>query len=573
MLTESNKKEKGFNILEHLPSKPESIAVTLFIIAMAAYYFWRMVTLTPWYDELYTYYTFISKGPVYAAIHWPVPNNHVGYSVLSAIMDLSGNSYIGLRGVSYICAIVNLVLIYKIAGKYMSYWMPFATVIIYAGFRIVNDLSVQGRGYTLATTCFLTAILCLIDICMMGKVKLSTYVWFVISLSYGLYVVPTSIYWVIPLCIAGGLYLLINGLRTKGVKDKGFWTSSYMLKLKSLVIAGVCAMLVTLVLYSIIWLAIGCNYLTDDADSIFYGQGHFYTLLHAPFKSYATGIHLMTSTSYIQGSGRAGFLTGLANYFLYLFNYFLNGKGALIIIFVLLALLILITQCIRHFQYSKTLMNLIYICCIVFVPIMLFLQGNLPYLYLRIFSYMGVLVAFAFTTVFEFIINKSNTFYNRIRGFSTEAENTENLYTDIVNVRLSENNKWYESAGVYIPFVFVAISFCFIFTASDYHAQLGSRENNLNNALYMADVNSRSNICVTDYEEQYLLKFGWDIDCDNTEIEGSDMVIINKCMLTENYYGDDAYLYFVNFDSIPWDYISENLIKIYENDEFVLFVK
>jgi len=140
-----NQQDYFLNILSKLPGKPESIAVTLFILAMAAYYFWRLIYLTPWYDELYTYYTFISRGPVYAAIHWPVPNNHVGYSVLSAILDLFGNSYIGLRGVSFICAVANLILIYKIAGKYMSYWMPFATVLIYSGFRIVNDLSVQGR--------------------------------------------------------------------------------------------------------------------------------------------------------------------------------------------------------------------------------------------------------------------------------------------------------------------------------------------------------------------------------------------------------------------------------------------
>jgi hypothetical protein len=31
---------------------------------MAIYYGWRMFALTPWYDELYTYYYFISRGPV-----------------------------------------------------------------------------------------------------------------------------------------------------------------------------------------------------------------------------------------------------------------------------------------------------------------------------------------------------------------------------------------------------------------------------------------------------------------------------------------------------------------------------
>jgi hypothetical protein len=568
-----NQQDYFLNILSKLPGKPESIAVTLFILAMAAYYFWRLIYLTPWYDELYTYYTFISRGPVYAAIHWPVPNNHVGYSVLSAILDLFGNSYIGLRGVSFICAVANLILIYKIAGKYMSYWMPFATVLIYSGFRIVNDLSVQGRGYSLSTTCFLVAILCMSDICMLGNVKKSTFVIFVISLSYGLYTVPTSVYWVIPLCIAGGIYLLINGFRIGKLSDKSFWVSSYIIRLKSLIISGVVAAVITVILYSIIWLAIGCNYLTDDPTSTYYGNGHFYTLLHAPFLSYATGIHLMTSTSYIQGSGRDGILLNMPEYFVYLFNYFLNGFGVVLFVAVLIALIILLVQCIRHFQYSKTLLNLIYICCILFVPIMLFLQGNLPYLYLRIFSYMAFLVAFGIANIFEFIINHSNKLYNRKRGYDKEPEGTDIIYTDIVDIKLSDDNKWYETAGVYIPFAFVAICFCLLFLFGDYHGQLGEREHYLYEALSMADVDLRQNICVTDFEEQYLLKFAYDIDCENTVIEGSDMVIIDKCMIKENYDGADAYLYFTNHDSIPWDYINNTLIKKYENEEFVLYVK
>ncbi|MDE7133455.1 MAG: hypothetical protein K2O65_16970, partial [Lachnospiraceae bacterium] len=62
----------------------EATVFILFILGLAVYYGWRMFALTPWYDELYTYYYFISRGPVYAAIHWPLPNNHIGYSVLSA---------------------------------------------------------------------------------------------------------------------------------------------------------------------------------------------------------------------------------------------------------------------------------------------------------------------------------------------------------------------------------------------------------------------------------------------------------------------------------------------------------
>ena len=99
---------------------------------MAVYYGIRMFALTPWYDELYTYYYFISKGPVYAAIHWPLPNNHVGYSVLSGFLNLFGNSVIGLRGMSYLAALLNQVLLYRIGRKCFSYGWSLVCVLLYS---------------------------------------------------------------------------------------------------------------------------------------------------------------------------------------------------------------------------------------------------------------------------------------------------------------------------------------------------------------------------------------------------------------------------------------------------------
>ena len=94
----------------------ETILFLVFLNAMAIYYGWRMFALTLWYHELYTYYYFISRGPVYAAIHWPLPNNHVGYSVLSGFLNLFGNSAISLRGISWISSLVSIGILFAI-GK------------------------------------------------------------------------------------------------------------------------------------------------------------------------------------------------------------------------------------------------------------------------------------------------------------------------------------------------------------------------------------------------------------------------------------------------------------------------
>ena len=68
--------------------------IIILAVLAAVIYVQGMFLNGPWYDELYTYYYFVSRGPVYAAIHWPVPNNHVGYSVISSLLNIFGNSYL-----------------------------------------------------------------------------------------------------------------------------------------------------------------------------------------------------------------------------------------------------------------------------------------------------------------------------------------------------------------------------------------------------------------------------------------------------------------------------------------------
>ena len=133
----------------------------LFFLVMAVYYGRRMFLLTPWYDELYTYYYFISRGPVYAAIHWPLPNNHVGFSALSACLGIFGCAPVALRGVSYLCSLGSLVLLYRISKKVLEEGLALIPVFLFAGMYMVNQLAVQGRGYALVTFCYLSALLTL----------------------------------------------------------------------------------------------------------------------------------------------------------------------------------------------------------------------------------------------------------------------------------------------------------------------------------------------------------------------------------------------------------------------------
>ena len=133
-------KERKWNRLSR-----EDVVFLLFFLAMAVYYGWRLFALTPWYDELYTYYYFISRGPVYAAIHWPLPNNHVGYSVLSGCLMLFGNAAIALRGVSYLSSLAAMYLLYQTGKKLFGKELALMPVFLFAGMNLVNQLAVRSE--------------------------------------------------------------------------------------------------------------------------------------------------------------------------------------------------------------------------------------------------------------------------------------------------------------------------------------------------------------------------------------------------------------------------------------------
>lgn len=192
----------------------------LLMLVMAVYYARRMFLLTPWYDELYTYYYFISRGPVYAAIHWPLPNNHVGYSTLSACLGIFGCAPVALRGVSFLCSLGSLVLLYRISKKYLEEGLALIPAFLFAGMYMVNQLAVQGRGYALVTFCYLTSLATLYAIVAEKKNNKSNYIMFGASLVIALWAIPSSLYVVMPVCLVGGfLRVFRQGLQAAFTAD------------------------------------------------------------------------------------------------------------------------------------------------------------------------------------------------------------------------------------------------------------------------------------------------------------------------------------------------------------------
>lgn len=505
---------------------------------MAIYYGFRMFLLTPWYDELYTYYYFISRGPVYAAIHWPLPNNHVGYSVLSGFLNLFGSSVLGLRGVSYIAALANLILLYIIGRKCFSFGWSFCCVVLYSCMNLVNQLAVQGRGYTLAAACFLTAVHMIQKIGWNEKEEtkkdIKYYALFSVSLTLGLYILPSSVYWVLPVCVAGGLFFLFYKKRKSFVR---------------LVISSILAAWHTVFLYIILWLAIGSNLLSKAADGQFYGRGHIDIIRSAPFLAIRTGMDYMLATPYIQSVQREGYFLRLLGWLRLLFGLYYPRAGTFLLIVTGAALVFAILRGRKEYKEGgkERFFPLLFASVgLLLIPVFLTIQCALPYF--RVFSYAGALVAALLCMAMQYIAEGC------LRGREGRTASFVRQY----------------AAAIVCTLLAIVL-----LLSKGYNSEYGMSEYYARDAFDKADILAGEKLCVTDCYQQYLLKFYYGVECENTNIEEADLVLLHKEMIVPRGEEEDGFRweFYHTYDSIPWDVVENTLMPVYENEEYILYRK
>ena len=217
--------------------------------------------------------------------------------MLSACLTVFGSPAVALRGVSYLCSLFSLTLLYRIGKKRIKGAAALIPVFLFAGINIVNQLAVQGRGYALVTFCYLMAVYELQKMAEEKEERLSGYVLFSGALLMALWAIPSSVYMVLPVCIAGGFYFLLSGKKKK---------------LFHLILASLASAAGTAFLYGLLWLAIGSNLLAKTEGSLYYGMGHFQILRKAPIQALREGIDYMLASPYIQSVPREGFLARFA---------------------------------------------------------------------------------------------------------------------------------------------------------------------------------------------------------------------------------------------------------------------
>ncbi len=359
----------------------------------------------------------------------------------------------------------------------------------------------------------------------------------------------------LPLYLMAGLYLLINGIRTRKMVRE--WRRNlYMQHLIQVVIQGVCAAVLTTMLYLLIWLAIGSNLMVKDPTSPVSGWSHGSAILHHPLACAMTGIRYMLATPYIQSVPREGYLPRLREYMVTLMAYDLPFAAYPLLIICVLGVLLMLAHCVMHFENSRTGFYVLTIGSLVMIPVMLFAQAKLPYY--RVFSYASVLVAITVTAVLEHILSMSIRLVRRFRKLEP--------------VELQQDDNVWRLRPSMIPALLILILFGVRAFSPDFTQQLGAREHQIYQIFSMADPTNAENPCTLDVDQTYLLKYGWKIDCQNHNIEGSDLVILDRTLMDPEAESPDRWKLENDLRNIPWSYL-EGLNLTYENKDFILFTK
>ena len=520
--------------------KPKITAQTrvflLFLIVMAVYYGERMFLLTPWYDELYTYYYFISRGPVYAAIHWPLPNNHVGYSALSACLGIFGCAPVALRGVSYLCSLGSLILLYRVSKKCIAEEIALIPVFVFAGMYMVNQLAVQGRGYALVTFCYLSALSALYAIVAEKKNNKWYYIAFGVSLVLALWAIPSSLYVVMPLCMIGGFGLLLD-------RDFG--------RLLRLVIVSLISAVCTAGLYGILWLAIGSNLLSKTPDSPFYTAGHVDIILHAPFRALFEGIAYMLDTPYIQSMTRQEFWEQAAHWLRTLFGTQLSPGAGLWgnVMCVLLPAGILTAVVFLVRKPKKLFWEWYFVLTALSLALALMIQCKLPYQ--RVFSFLGVWAAL----LIGWLVQQLVVLFKKFPGIPYRTA-------------IGKGCK----ALVYIV---AGVSWAFVLADMTAYSM---RDELLADAYEQIAIEDTDVVAVTDCDQEYLLLYLYGLRDEQVtrEIEEADIVLLDKALFGQSYGYREApeeWKFYLSREEVEAKsaYMEENMTQVYENWQVILF--
>lgn len=225
------------HIQESLPKQRSGRLFLLFIMLFYTVRSLLCIILYPIdFDEADTYLLFSSQGPLVSASFYPVPNNHILFSILTSITSwIIPNPETALRLPLVFIGISLLFFLFGFLKRIFSEVAAFAGICFFAGSYPVYLFSFLARGYLLLLLFYIVAFYAFYQLVIQKKNERKYTFLFIIASVGGLYTIPTFLYALAGFGLLWFIHLVLNG-------SKAGWFGL----IKSFLIIG----LVTAVLYT-----------------------------------------------------------------------------------------------------------------------------------------------------------------------------------------------------------------------------------------------------------------------------------------------------------------------------------
>jgi hypothetical protein len=145
------------------------------------------------FDEAYTITRFASK-PIYIALaYYPVPNNHLFYTLFARIMYvLFGNQPSAIRLPAFIAGVLLVPATYIVARLFYNKRVGVLTAAFVAGSSVLIEYSTSARGYTLLVLLFM--LLLALAVYLRRSDEIAPWLAFSLLSALGFYTIPIMLY-------------------------------------------------------------------------------------------------------------------------------------------------------------------------------------------------------------------------------------------------------------------------------------------------------------------------------------------------------------------------------------------
>ena len=196
-------KEQYSSLAQYLHSENLYYLLTLlFLLILGSFLRLKYIGRAIYYDEAYTYLSYVSRNPLLALSNYSEPNNHLLQTFLNVLSDrVFGSSLFSLRLPALLQGLALIPLTFYCSRKYLGVTAALLATALVSTNPALIQFSTMARGYSLL--CLLSVLLLSMHHQISVGKTASWYFCFGAISALGLWTVPVFIYAIIPIGVFG----------------------------------------------------------------------------------------------------------------------------------------------------------------------------------------------------------------------------------------------------------------------------------------------------------------------------------------------------------------------------------